>query len=123
MTRVYGGFFLAAVIGIPLGLMIGRIKMLRQLLDPTINLLEARAAEIFGREAAIFVPTGSMGNQIALRLHTQQGQEVVCESRAHVMDWEMGMAAMFSGCQLRTVVGPVVSAFLDDVTPATPDLF
>jgi threonine aldolase len=73
--------------------------------DPTINKLEARAAEIFGREAAIFVPTGSMGNQIALRLHTQQGQEVVCESRAHVMDWEMGMAAVFSGCQLRTVAG------------------
>ncbi len=73
--------------------------------DPTINRLEARAAEIFGKEAAIFVPTGSMGNQIALRLHTQPGQEVVCESRAHVMDWEMGMAAVFSGCQLRTVIG------------------
>lgn len=73
--------------------------------DPTINKLEARAAEIFGREASIFVPTGSMGNQIALRLHTQPGKEVVCESRAHVMDWEMGMAAMFSGCQLRTVAG------------------
>ena len=73
--------------------------------DPTINRLEARAAEVFGREAAIFVPTGSMGNQIALRLHTQQGQEVVCEARSHVMDWEMGMAAVFSGCQLRTVPG------------------
>ena len=73
--------------------------------DPTINRLEARAAEVFGKEAAIFVPTGSMGNQIALRLHTQQGQEVVCESRAHVLDWEMGMAAVFSGCQLRTVAG------------------
>src|SRR5664279_2403926 len=66
--------------------------------DPTINRLETRAAEVFGREAALFVPTGSMGNQIAMRLHTQPGQEVVCESKAHVLDWEMGMAAVFSGC-------------------------
>ena len=71
--------------------------------DPTVNRLEARAAEIFGREASLFVPTGSMGNQIALKLHTQPGQEVLCEARSHVMDWEMGMAAMFSGCALRTV--------------------
>src|SRR6266568_7930656 len=51
--------------------------------DPTVNLLEEKAAGIFGREAAIFVPTGSMGNQVAIRLHTQHGQEVICESRAH----------------------------------------
>ena len=74
--------------------------------DPTINRLEARAAEIFGREAAIFVPTGTMGNQIAIRLHTRPGQEVICESRAHVLDWEMGMVAEFSGCQLRPVAAP-----------------
>ncbi len=74
--------------------------------DPTINRLEARAASIFGREAALFVPTGSMGNQIAIKLHTQPGHEVVCESRAHVLDWEMGMAAAFSGCTLRTVTAP-----------------
>ncbi len=71
--------------------------------DPTINLLEARAAQTFGREAALFVPTGTMGNQIAIRLHTHHGQEVVTESRAHVVDWEMAMAAAFSGVQLRTV--------------------
>jgi threonine aldolase len=70
--------------------------------DPTVNKLEARAAEIFGREAALFVPTGSMGNQIAIRLHTHHGQEVVCEARAHVLDWEMGMVAAYAGCQLRT---------------------
>ena len=86
--------------------------------DPTINRLEARAAEVFGREAAIFVPTGSMGNQIALRLHTQQGQEVVCESRAHVLDWEMGMAAVFSGCQLRTVTGQRGVLRWKDMEPA-----
>ncbi len=71
--------------------------------DPTVNLLEKRAAEIFGREAALFVPTGSMGNQIGLKVHTQPGQEIVCESRAHILDWEMGMAATFSGCTIRAV--------------------
>ncbi len=71
--------------------------------DPTVNLLEKRAAETFGREAALFVPTGTMGNQIAIRLHTQPGQEVICESRAHILDWEMATTAVFSGCLLRTV--------------------
>ena len=71
--------------------------------DPTVNWLEARAAEMFGREAALLVPTGSMGNQVAIKLHTQHGQEVVCEARAHVLDWEMGMTAEFSGCTLRGV--------------------
>ena len=73
--------------------------------DPTVNRLEARAAEVFEREAAIFVPTGSMGNQIAVKLHTRPGQEVICESRAHLLDWEMAMVAAFSGCVPRTVVG------------------
>lgn len=72
--------------------------------DPTVNALERRAAEIFGREAALFVPTGTMGNQIAIRLHTRPGQEALCEWRAHVLDWEMATAAAFSGCQLRPVV-------------------
>ena len=72
--------------------------------DPTVNRLEARAAEVFGREASIFVPTGSMGNLIAARIHTQHGQEVICESRAHILDWEMGMVAAFCGCVPRTVV-------------------
>lgn len=71
--------------------------------DPTINKLEARAAEVFGREAALFVPTGTMGNQIAIRLHTHHGEEIICESRAHIAQWEMAMASAFSGCQLRTV--------------------
>ena len=71
--------------------------------DPTVNLLERRAAEVFGREAALFVPTGTMGNQIAIRLHTQPGQEVVAESRAHILDWEMATTAVFSGCLVRAV--------------------
>jgi threonine aldolase len=71
--------------------------------DPTVNLLEKRAAEIFGREAALFVPTGTMGNQIAIRLLTHPGQEVICESRAHILDWEMATTAVFSGCLIRPV--------------------
>lgn len=71
--------------------------------DPTVNLLERRAAEIFGREAALFVPSGTMGNQIAIRLLTQPGQEVIAESRAHILDWEMATTAVFSGCLVRAV--------------------
>jgi threonine aldolase len=74
--------------------------------DPTVNLLERRAAEIFGREAALFVPTGTMGNQIAIRLLTQPGQEVIAESRAHILDWEMATTAVFSGCLVRAVEAP-----------------
>lgn len=73
--------------------------------DPTLNRLEARAAEIFGRQASIFVPTGTMGNQIAIRLHTEHGQEVICEARSHILDWEMAMMSAFSGCSPRTVAG------------------
>lgn len=73
--------------------------------DPTVSRLEQRAAEIFEREAAIFVPTGTMGNQIAIRLHTQHGQEVICEARSHIVDWEMAMVSAFSGCLPRTLVG------------------
>ena len=73
--------------------------------DPTVNRLETRAAEVFGREAALFVPTGTMGNQIAVRLHTQPGQEVLCEARAHVLDWEMATMSTFSGVMPRTVAG------------------
>ncbi len=71
--------------------------------DPTINRLEARAAEITGKEAAIFVPTGTMGNTIAIKLHTRHGQEIICDSRAHLLDWELSMAAWFTGCLIRAV--------------------
>jgi threonine aldolase len=73
--------------------------------DPTINKLEQRAAEIFAREASIFVPTGTMGNQIAVKIHTRPGQEIVCEERAHVWNYEMAMIAHFSGCTPRPIAG------------------
>ena len=71
--------------------------------DPTVNKLEWRAAEITGKEAAIFVPTGTMGNTIAIKLHTEHGQEVLCDSRAHLLDWELAMVAWFSGCVVRSI--------------------
>jgi len=74
--------------------------------DPTVNKLERRAAEIFGREAALFVPTGTMGNQIAIKVHTHHGQEIICEERAHIFNWEMAMMASYSGCVPRTAFAP-----------------
>jgi threonine aldolase len=71
--------------------------------DPTVNRLEERAAEIFGKEAALFVPTGTMGNTIAIKLHTNHGEEVLCEARSHILDWELAMMAWFAGCIPRAV--------------------
>ena len=71
--------------------------------DPTVNSLERRAAEITGKEAALFVPTGTMGNAIAIKLHTEHGQEVISEARSHILDWELGMVAWFSGCVVRAI--------------------
>src|SRR5271169_5934328 len=71
--------------------------------DPTVNRLQGRAAEIFKREAALFVPSGTMGNQAAIKVHTRSGQEIICEERAHVFNYEMGMLSAFSGCVPRTI--------------------
>jgi threonine aldolase len=71
--------------------------------DPTINRLQARAAEIFAREAALYVPSGTMGNGIAIKVHTQPGREVICEERAHIFMYELGMMAAFSGAMPRTL--------------------
>lgn len=73
--------------------------------DPTVAKLEARAAALFEREAAVFVPSGTMGNQIAIRVHTQPGQEVICEAHAHILEWEMATMASFSGCLPRAIDG------------------
>lgn len=71
--------------------------------DPTVNRLQELAAEIFEKEAALFVPTGSMGNQIAVKLHTRPGNEVVIEERGHIYNFEMATMAAFSGCVARPV--------------------
>ncbi len=71
--------------------------------DPTVNRLEQRAAEILGKEAGLFVPTGTMGNTIAVKVHTNHGEEVVSEARSHLTDMELSMMAWFSGCLARTI--------------------
>jgi threonine aldolase len=70
--------------------------------DPTINKLQARAAEIFGREAAIFVPTGSMGNIVAVKTWTHHGDEVIIEERGHIHQYEMDSITAIAGCMPRT---------------------
>jgi len=71
--------------------------------DPTINRLEERAAELLGREAAVYVPTGTMGNQIAIHLHTHPGSEVVAEAGSHIFNFEMGAMAALSGALPRAI--------------------
>jgi threonine aldolase len=71
--------------------------------DPTANRLQERAAEIFQREAALFVPSGSMGNQIAVRLHTKPGHEVITEERCHIYNFEMAGMAALSGVLARPI--------------------
>ncbi|MEF8779052.1 MAG: low specificity L-threonine aldolase [Haloferacaceae archaeon] len=71
--------------------------------DPTVNELEARAAELVGMEAALFVPSGTMGNQVAIRTHTERGQELLLEAESHVQRWEVAGAAQLSSVQTRLV--------------------
>src|SRR5216110_3392773 len=74
--------------------------------DPTVNRLQQRAAEIFGREAALFVPSGSMGNLIAMRVHTRPGQEIICEEQAHILNYEMASMSALACCLPRPVRTP-----------------
>ena len=69
--------------------------------DPTVNELERRAADLVGKEAALYVPSGTMGNQIAIRTHTDRGQELLCDEQAHVYKWELGGIAQLSEVQPR----------------------
>jgi threonine aldolase len=73
--------------------------------DPTVNELEARAAELLGYEAALYVPSGTMGNQVAARTHTERGQEVLVERESHVYKWELAGLSQHAGLQARTVDG------------------
>lgn len=73
--------------------------------DPTVNSLEKYVAELLGKEASLFVPSGVMANQICLNVHTQPGDEVICESDAHIFHYESGSPAALSGLQLCPVIG------------------
>ena len=71
--------------------------------DPTVNRLQEKAAALMGKEAALFVPTGTMSNQIAISLHTAPGQEVITEERGHIFNFEMAGMAAISGTLARTI--------------------
>jgi threonine aldolase len=73
--------------------------------DPTINILQERAAEIFGKEAGLFVPSGSMGNLACVIAHTRPGQEVICETNGHIYNYEMGALSAVAGLLPRIVAG------------------
>lgn len=73
--------------------------------DPTVNLLEKRLAELFGKEMALFFPTGSMANQAAIKLHTQPGEQLICDKWAHVYNYEGGGASFNSGVSCKLVDG------------------
>ena len=73
--------------------------------DPSVNLLQERMALLFGMEDALFCPSGTMANQIAIKCHTQPGEEVICESMSHVYIYEAGGIAFHSGCQVKAVTG------------------
>ena len=73
--------------------------------DPTVNLLEREAAELFGKEAALFVPTGCMGNLIAIKVWTHHGDEVICEERSHVNLYELASMSAVAGCMPRIARG------------------
>lgn len=73
--------------------------------DPSINRLESMASRLFGREAALYCPSGTMSNQIAIKCHTQPGDEIICEKEAHVYIYEGGGIAFNSGSQVRPLEG------------------
>jgi threonine aldolase len=73
--------------------------------DPSVNLLESTASQLFGMEAALFCPTGTMSNQVAIKSHTQPGDEVICEKQAHIYIYEGGGIAFNSGAQARCIEG------------------
>ncbi len=71
--------------------------------DPTVNKLQEKAAAMLGTEAAVFVPSGTMGNQIAVKLHTEPGDEVITEELSHIYNFEMGAMAAISGALPRPI--------------------
>ncbi len=90
--------------------------------DPTINRLQERVAAYLGMEAALFVPSGTMSNQICVKVHTQPGDELLCETTCHVYTWEAGGPAVLSGVTCRTVEGDYgvldVTQLEDKIRPA-----
>jgi threonine aldolase len=90
--------------------------------DPSVNQLEATAAELFGMEAALYCPTGTMSNQVAIKVHTQPGDEVICDKTAHVYQYEGGGIAFNSGAQVKLLDGANGKITMDQVASSiNPD--
>lgn len=85
--------------------------------DPTVNKLEEHAAELLGKEAALFVPSGVMGNQICLNVLTNPGDEVICEKESHIFNYESASPAALSGIQLYPIEGKLGIFTADQVEP------
>ena len=75
--------------------------------DPTVNALQEHAADMLGKEAALFLPSATMANQIAIRVHTQPGDEVICHELSHIRLYEGGGPAALSGCLLAPLAADV----------------
>jgi threonine aldolase len=73
--------------------------------DPTVNALQDRVAALLGKESALFVPSGTMGNEICVKLHTCPGDEIILEDESHIITYETGAPAMLSGVQMKTIRG------------------
>lgn len=73
--------------------------------DPTVNRLQERVAAMFGKEAGLFVASGTMGNQICVKLHTSPGNEMICEADCHIFKYEAGATGLFAGIQVHTLPG------------------
>ena len=86
--------------------------------DPTVQALEARTAELLGKEAALFVPSGTMANQIAIAVHTRPGDELICATTSHVYVWEAGGIARHWGVTARTFRGDSGLLSVDDIKDA-----
>lgn len=86
--------------------------------DPTVNKLEKLAAELIGKEAALFVPSGTMGNQIAILTHTKRGDEIILGEHCHIVEHEVGGAALISGVQFRSIKSENDSIKAKDVLSA-----
>jgi threonine aldolase len=92
--------------------------------DPTVNRLQEHVAGLLGKEAALYVPSGTMGNQTCIKVHTQPGDEVICERGAHVFNYETGGIAFLSGAQVHAIEGKRGAFGVDDIERAVrPDLY
>ena len=84
--------------------------------DPTVNRLQERVAEMLGKEAAVYVPSGTMSNQIGVRVHCQPGDEFICEAGCHIYNYEQAGYAQLSGLAARTVEGDFGVLRLEQLT-------